>query len=101
MYRVSSVLDRSQHSLWCFIATLNRLIVLANPIEAANTAVRRITKKLKMDEVTKAKIGKYASENRDAAAVKYFSEVLKKNVKQSTVNDYKKAYLRELSKKKS
>lgn len=52
---------------------------------------------LKLSKKMKAKIGKYASENGDVAAVKHFSDF---SVKQSTVNDYKKAYYKELNRKR-
>ena len=81
-------------------------------IESANAAVttarqEQLTKTagkrgpyLRLDNETRAEIGKYASESSDTAAARHFSKVLGKTLNRSTVHSLKKAYYVELSRKR-
>ena len=75
-------------------------------IEEANTAVSATCTKEKrgpyqnLSDETRAKIGKYASENGDSAAAQHFSTVLSKPISRTTVHGLKKAYDQELSRKR-
>ena len=54
----------------------------------------------KLSNETRAKIGKYASENGDSAAARHFSTVLSKPISRTTVHGLKKTYDQELSRKR-
>ena len=75
-------------------------------IEEANAAVSATCTKekrgpyQKLSDETRAKIGKYASENGDSAAARHFSTVLSKPISRTTVHGLKKAYYQELSRKR-
>ena len=74
-------------------------------IEEANAAVSATCTKEKrapyqtLNDETRAKIGKYASENGDSAAARHFSTILSKSISRTTVHGLKKASYQELSRK--